>query len=139
MSKLQAPLAIEQLEGIPQPGVVLLGVLLEKDPGRRFQNPAELLKSMQTITDAIEARRRIIRQSIRKTPSRNLRIGIRKPPGRLAPKKISVARLPVTGSDVFGREEDVAFLDRAWANKDVNVVRMYVINGYQSPRACRTR
>ena len=30
--------------------------------------------------------------------------------------------MPVTGSDVFGREEDIAFLDRAWANKDVNVV-----------------
>src|SRR5271165_5186736 len=38
------------------------------------------------------------------------------------PKKISVARLPVTGSDVFGREEDIAFLDDAWANQDVNVV-----------------
>ena len=41
---------------------------------------------------------------------------------RLAPKKISVARLPVTGSDVFGREEDIAFLDHAWANQHVNVV-----------------
>jgi hypothetical protein len=30
--------------------------------------------------------------------------------------------LAVTGSDVFGREEDIAFLDGAWANKDVNVV-----------------
>jgi hypothetical protein len=30
--------------------------------------------------------------------------------------------LPVTGSDLFGREEDIAFLDCAWANKDVNVV-----------------
>ena len=38
------------------------------------------------------------------------------------PKKISVARLPITGGDVFGREEDIAFLDRAWANKDANVV-----------------
>src|SRR6202030_1647579 len=38
------------------------------------------------------------------------------------PKRISVARLPVTGSDVFGREEDIAFLDDAWANQDVNVV-----------------
>jgi hypothetical protein len=28
----------------------------------------------------------------------------------------------VTGSDLFGREEDVTFLDHAWANKDVNVV-----------------
>src|SRR6202030_2903765 len=38
------------------------------------------------------------------------------------PKRISVARLPVTGSDVFGRDEDIAFLDDAWANQDVNVV-----------------
>jgi hypothetical protein len=50
------------------------------------------------------------------------RTGTRKPPAKRAPEKISVARLPVTGSDVFGREEDIAFLDRAWANKDVNVV-----------------
>jgi TIR domain-containing protein len=34
----------------------------------------------------------------------------RQPPKRLGPEKISVARLPVTGSDVFGREEDIAFL-----------------------------
>jgi hypothetical protein len=44
------------------------------------------------------------------------------PPTRLEPEKISIARLPVTGSDVFGREEDIAFLDRAWANQQVNVV-----------------
>jgi hypothetical protein len=50
------------------------------------------------------------------------RAGTRKAPTRLAPGKISIARLPVTGSDVFGREEDIAFLDRAWASKDVNVV-----------------
>ena len=30
--------------------------------------------------------------------------------------------MPVTGSDVFGREEDLAFLDNAWANQHVNVV-----------------
>jgi len=30
--------------------------------------------------------------------------------------------LPITGSDVFGREEDIAFLDDAWANQHVNVV-----------------
>ena len=87
-----------------------------------FRTPAELLKAMPTITGAIDARRRITRQSLQKTPSTASRVGTRKPPARLGPKKISVARLPVTGSDVFGREEDIAFLDRAWANKDVNVV-----------------
>jgi hypothetical protein len=45
-----------------------------------------------------------------------------KPPKRLGPEKISVARLPITGSDVFGREEDVAFLNDAWANQHINVV-----------------
>jgi predicted ATPase len=117
-----APLPLEQLEGVPQPVVVLLEVLLEKDPGRRFQNPAQLLKVMPAITGAIDARRRITRQRLLKTPSSASRVETRKPPARLAPKKISVARLPVTGSDVFGREEDIAFLNRAWANKDVNVV-----------------
>jgi hypothetical protein len=93
-----------------------LSILLEKDPAQRFQTPNELLKAMPTITAAIDARRRIPR------------VGTRKPPARLAPKKISIARLPVTGSDLFGREEDIAFLNRAWANKDVNVVTFYAIN-----------
>ena len=116
------PLPLEQLEDVPQPFVVLLEVLLEKDPARRFQNPAELLKAMPTITDAIDAGRRITRQSLQKTPPTASRVGTRRPPARLGPKKISVARLPVTGSDVFGREEDIAFLDSAWANQQVNVV-----------------
>jgi hypothetical protein len=38
------------------------------------------------------------------------------------PDKISVSRLPITGSDVFGRDEDLAFLDDAWANQHINVV-----------------
>jgi hypothetical protein len=45
-----------------------------------------------------------------------------KPPTRPGPEKISVAKLPVTGTNLFGREEDITFLERAWANKDVNVV-----------------
>jgi serine/threonine protein kinase/predicted ATPase len=116
-----SPLPLDQLEAVPQPVVVLLDVLLEKDPGRRFQNPAELLKAIPTIRGAIDARRRITRHSLQKTLSPGSRAGTRKPSARLAPKKISVARLPVTGSDVFGREEDIAFLDRAWESKDVNV------------------
>jgi tetratricopeptide (TPR) repeat protein len=55
-------------------------------------------------------------------PSHDLSAATRKPPVRRGPRKISVARLPVTGSDVFGREEDIAFLDDAWANQHVNVV-----------------
>ena len=56
-----APLPIEQLNGIPQPLVVLLEVLLAKDPVRRFQTPAELLKVMPTVRDAINAGRALMK------------------------------------------------------------------------------
>ncbi len=117
-----APLPLEQLKDVPQPVVVLLEKLLKKDPAQRFQTPHGLLKATPAITGAMNARRRITPQSLQKTPSMASRTGTRKPPAKRAPEKISVARLPVTGSDVFGREEDIAFLDRTWANKDVNVV-----------------
>jgi tetratricopeptide (TPR) repeat protein len=117
-----APLPFDLLEAVPQPILVLLEVLLEKDPARRFQTPGELLKATSMIRDALEARRKITRQSLQRTPSAASPVGGRKPRAKLAPKKISVARLPVTGSDLFGREDDIAFLDDAWANKDANVV-----------------
>jgi serine/threonine protein kinase len=56
-----APLPVEQLNGIPQPLVVLLEVLLAKDPVRRFQTPAELLKVMPTVCDAINAGRSMMK------------------------------------------------------------------------------
>jgi WD40 repeat protein/serine/threonine protein kinase len=65
-----APLPLEQLNGIPQPLVVLLEVLLAKDPVRRFQNPAELLKVMPKVRDAINAGRpmmKTIRVSVSST------------------------------------------------------------------------
>jgi hypothetical protein len=117
-----APLPLEQLEGVPQPAVVLLEALLEKNPGRRFQNPVELLRAMPTITGALDAGCTITSQSLHKMPADVLSVATYKPPARPGPEKISVARLPVTGSDVFGREEDIAFLNDAWANQQVNVV-----------------
>src|SRR5262249_13703768 len=91
-----SPLPLEALEGAPQPLGVLLETLLEKDPGRRFQNPGELLKAVATIKGAVDTRRRITRQSLEEAPSTTSRVGTRRPPARPGPKKISVARLPVT-------------------------------------------
>ena len=107
---------------MPQPVIVLIEVLLEKDPVRRIQNPAELLKVMPTVISAFEAGRRITRHSLQTTAPAASRARTRGPPARLGPKKISVARLPVTGIDLFGREEDIAFLDTAWVKEQVNIV-----------------
>jgi serine/threonine protein kinase len=98
-----APLPVQQLKDVPEPVFVLVAALLEKDPGRRFQNPTELLKAIPAVVDALDRGRRITRQNLRKTPSAASHVGTRKPPVRPAPKKIPVARLPVTGSDVTVR------------------------------------
>ena len=117
-----APLPLEQLESVPQPVVSLIEVLLDKDPKRRFQTPAELLKALPTIMGAIDEGRTITYQRLGQMPDGKSYSVTRKPPARLGPEKISIARLPVTGSDLFGREEDIAFLDEAWANQRINVV-----------------
>jgi serine/threonine protein kinase len=56
-----SPLALEQLEAAPQPVIVLLEVLLQKDPARRFQNPGELLAVLPLVKDAVESRRRLVK------------------------------------------------------------------------------
>ena len=117
-----APLPLEQLESVPQPVVSLIEVLLDKDPKRRFQTPAELLKALPTITGAIEEGLTITYQSLGSRPDRDSYSVTRKPRARLGPEHISIARLPVTGSDIFGREDDIAFLDGSWANEDTNIV-----------------
>jgi predicted ATPase len=119
---LHAPLAMEQLAQVPQPAVLLLEVLLEKNPARRFQNPAELLKALPAVTGAIEGGRTITRKSLQQIPPTDPSGAIWKLPMRRGPEKISLARLPITASQVFGREEDLAFLEAAWADPQVNVV-----------------
>ncbi len=117
-----AALPLEKLESVPQPVVTLIEVLLSKDPGRRFQTPAELLKALPTISSAIEEGGTITYQSLGQTPTGDRLVVTRKAPATRGPENISIARLPVTGSDLFGREEDIAFLNDAWANPEVNVV-----------------
>ena len=83
-----ALLPLEQLKGLPQPVIVLLEVLLEKDPARRLQSPAQLLKAMPTVTDAVKARRSITLQSFQKTLPVDSRVRTGRSPARLGPNKI---------------------------------------------------
>ena len=63
-----APLPLEQLESVPQPVVSLIEVLLDKDPKRRFQTPADLLKALPRITGAIDEGRTITYQRLGQMP-----------------------------------------------------------------------
>jgi serine/threonine protein kinase/predicted ATPase len=119
-----ARLPIEHLRDVSQPIITLLEALLEKDPARRIQSPIALLKAISSITSAIESGRKITKESLPETPLADSNAAIPNRPARLGPERISVARLPITASNVFGREEDIEFLDAAWASEQVNVVTL---------------
>src|SRR5208282_2207212 len=83
----------EQLKGVPQPVVVLLDALLEKDPGRRFRNPAELLKVLPAVMRALKTKRTIKPQQLRSAFGRQLSSEPKELPEIRVPKR-SIAVLP---------------------------------------------
>jgi TolB-like protein/Flp pilus assembly protein TadD len=58
------PLPLEQLKDLPQPLLVLLQLLLEKDPAQRIQSPAELLKAIQAVAAAVDTGRSVTAQDL---------------------------------------------------------------------------
>jgi tetratricopeptide (TPR) repeat protein len=58
-------LPLKALAGVPQPVVALLEVLLEKDPARRLQSPAALLKALPKVAQAVKTGRTLTHQSVR--------------------------------------------------------------------------
>jgi predicted ATPase len=114
---LHAPLPLEQLKGVPQPMAMLVKNLLEKDPARRFRGPAAVLRKISAIRDVIEEKP-ILDSNV---PSADLS-SVTSVLAQSLLEKISLGRLPVTGSNLFGRRQDLAFLDAAWADPQVGVV-----------------
>jgi tetratricopeptide (TPR) repeat protein len=47
----------------------------------------------------------------------------------IAPEKISLAKLPSTNPDLFGRDKELAMLDAAWGNDSTNVVSLVAFGG----------
>ena len=58
---LQAPLPLEQLEGIPPAVVVVVRRMLEKDPDRRPQNPSELRAEVRAARQTLASEPAIVR------------------------------------------------------------------------------
>jgi TolB-like protein/Tfp pilus assembly protein PilF len=73
--------------------IVLLEILLEKDPALRFQTPNELLNAMPTVAHSIEAKRAIKHQEVRMTFAGKPSSRQEKSPASRAPKR-SIAVLP---------------------------------------------
>jgi NACHT domain len=77
---------------------------------------------MPAIKGVLDEGSPITRERLQKVPLSGSFGVRRKLPARPWPDRISLARLPVTGREVFGRKADLAFLDAAWADSRVNVI-----------------
>lgn len=51
------------------------------------------------------------------------------PPRWPPPEQIEISRLPATGSELFGRQQELELLDAAWANDGTNVVSLVAWGG----------
>ena len=60
-----AALPLEQLKGLPQPVVVLLEVMLEKDPTQRLQSPGQLQRALTKTRGAIASGLRLTQDELR--------------------------------------------------------------------------
>jgi serine/threonine protein kinase len=66
-----AALPLEQLEGASPCMVSIIRKLLNKDPGQRFQTPAELLKALSATTRAQEKGQTVAFENLEKVPARH--------------------------------------------------------------------
>jgi serine/threonine protein kinase/Flp pilus assembly protein TadD len=105
---LHAALPIGRLDQIPQPIVILLQVLLEKDADSRFQNPTELLNAISAVQRAMNRRRTIRPQELRRASSRGPSSQQKESPEIRAPKR-SIAVLPF--ESLSDNKRDTYFAD----------------------------
>jgi serine/threonine protein kinase len=90
---LHTPPPVKLLKNAPQPVIVLLEMLLAKDPIQRFQTPNELLNALGTVNRAAEAKRTIKHQDLRVSLVDRPSSRQEKPAAIRAPKR-SIAVLP---------------------------------------------
>src|SRR6201997_5607421 len=100
-------LPLEKLKGVPHRLTAILETLLDKDPKQRFQTPAELSKTLLTVTNELEKSPKKKQESrtpqVRKVSSQQIRSG------RARANERSVAVLPF--ESLSASKKDTYFAD----------------------------
>jgi serine/threonine protein kinase/tetratricopeptide (TPR) repeat protein len=101
-------LPLEQLKAAPEPIMLLVEKLLDKDPARRFQTPNELLKTILKVSRAVKRGRTIRSEKLWPT-SVSGRGVLQKQPGLTRAPERSVAVLPF--ESLSASKRDIYFAD----------------------------
>jgi tetratricopeptide (TPR) repeat protein len=90
-----ADLPLAALSEVPQPVEALLEVMLEKNPAARFQTPAELIKAIKVVNQAVDSGRRVSKDNLRSTvewPAPEKRPGVKWRRVRWLPRSKAVSK-----------------------------------------------
>jgi len=90
---------------------------------------AEVAENVFAIIDAQDAQKVITRGSTAKAARLTLGPPAQPQPRFAPPEKIDLTRLPVTGTELFGRENDLNQLDEIWESQNVNVMSLVAWGG----------
>jgi tetratricopeptide (TPR) repeat protein len=113
-----------------QDGMVLIPVLCEPCTWQAFGwRKIQVLPRGQSILEKYHGKESIAFHEVAQTILQ--RLADRTEPSALTesqegsgPEWIDTSRLPVTGDDLFGRAQELAFLDRAWEAPDTQIVSL---------------
>jgi serine/threonine protein kinase len=115
-------LPLKEIKDFPKQVQTVLKRLLKKDPRERFESPGQLLTAMQMIMNSNRNVRVNDRPTARTSVNRPRTAASRT--SSRGPKKVSIGRLPVTASEAFGRQREIALLNSAWSNDSTNIVTL---------------
>lgn len=90
---------------------------------------AEVAENVFAIIDAKDVQKVITRGSTAKSAKLTLGPPAQPQPQFAPPEKIDLTRLPVTGTELFGRDNELKQLDEIWEFQNVNVISLVAWGG----------
>jgi tetratricopeptide (TPR) repeat protein len=133
--KEEVPFLLQRCE---QDGMIFIPMLLRPCPWKAFEWLKEIqmlprdgqnvVVDFRGIEDAVFADVANLILKIVDNPA-EYKLPTPPPPIWAPPEKVDIERLPITGAELFGRQQELGLLDKAWESADTNVVSLVAWGG----------
>ncbi len=130
--KEEVPFLLQRCE---KEGVILIPILIKPCPWELFEwiSATQMLpRDGKAVSPDFKDQEDVVFVEVARTIVRKLANPAEKPPAPprwSPPEKLDITRLPVTGSELFGRQKELKLLDEAWDSAQTNVISFVAWGG----------
>jgi tetratricopeptide (TPR) repeat protein len=131
--KEEVPFLLQRCE---KEGLILIPILIKPCPWELFEwiSATQMLpRDRKAVSPVFKDQEHVVFAEVARTIVRKLANPAEQPPAQLPrwspPEKLDIARLPVTGSELFGRQKELKLLDGAWDSEETNVISFVAWGG----------